>query len=137
MINECIISVVLKDNSAPLKRCLIAIYRNLEERADINVIRVSNFLTTCIKGLEEIECIENDFICGAIKICTPLREKELTSYLEEVIKTNSLESVTKLIKETGVGSPNIEIKIISWNRQIINNDYYTKSYIMNAIDEVR
>ncbi|PSJ17011.1 2-amino-4-hydroxy-6-hydroxymethyldihydropteridine diphosphokinase [Nitrosomonas supralitoralis] len=121
--NECIIGIGSNINPENnIKTSLTMLAQKVE------VMKTSSW--TKIKPLGIIE--QDDFMNGAVKIRTTMSMEELIHYLKGL--------------EDGIGRDRtlpkygprmIDFDIIVWNDEIVDNDYYTRDFVRNAIDELK
>ncbi|SEN39449.1 2-amino-4-hydroxy-6-hydroxymethyldihydropteridine diphosphokinase [Nitrosomonas marina] len=120
--NECIIGI--GSNIYPEKHIestLAILHR------EVLVESVSTLVKTAPVG---ITC-QNDFLNGAVKIQTPLSRKAFKNYLKQL--ENRLGRDRSLPK---FGPRVIDLDIIVWNNEIVDNDYYTRDFVKNSVDEL-
>lgn len=122
-LNDCIIGV--GSNIDPEK--------NIQAALDIlkletDVKGISTWVTTTPIGITT----QNDFVNGAIKINTSKTRKELKSYLKNL--ENRLGRNRTLPK---FGPRVIDLDIVVWNDEIIDDDYYTRDFVRNAVNELK
>lgn len=121
-INECIIGVGSNINPEKNIQAAVAILKQ-----ETKVKGISTWVTTTPIGITH----QNNFINGAIKIHTSKARKELKNYLRTL--ENRLGRNRTLPK---FGPRVIDLDIIVWNNEIIDDDYYTRGFVRNAVDEL-
>ena len=94
---------------------------------DVEIIAISSWVKTAPIGITN----QNDFINGAIKIRTTLSQNDLIDYLKKL--ENKLGRDRSLPK---FGPRTIDLDIVVWNNIIIDNEYYTRDFIKNAVIEL-
>ncbi|MDC8446555.1 MAG: 2-amino-4-hydroxy-6-hydroxymethyldihydropteridine diphosphokinase [Nitrosomonas sp.] len=122
-INECIIGI--GSNIDP-ERSIQAALMILQQETDVR--GVSKWVKTTPIGIRN----QNDFINGAIKIHTTLSQESFRRYLK------NLED--KLGRDRSLprfGPRIIDLDIVVWNDDIVDDDYYTRDFVKNAIDELK
>jgi 2-amino-4-hydroxy-6-hydroxymethyldihydropteridine diphosphokinase len=120
--NDCIIGIgsnINPENNIPESLAL------LEQHAEI--IAVSSWVKTAPIGITN----QNDFINGAVRIRTALSKDDLFICLKKIEdKLGRDRSLPKF------GPRTIDLDIIVWNKIIIDNDYYTRDFMKNAVNEL-
>lgn len=120
--NDCIIGIgsnINPENNIPESLAL------LEQHAEI--IAVSSWVKTAPIGITN----QNDFINGAVRIRTALSKDDLFIYLKKIEdKLGRDRSLPKF------GPRTIDLDIVVWNKIIIDNDYYTRDFMKNAVNEL-
>lgn len=92
------------------------------------VIEVSSFLRTQPIGIED----QPEFVNGAVKIQTLLDQEMLNRYLKKLEdRLGRDRSAPKF------GPRSIDLDIIVWNNEIVDNDYYERDFIKETVDQVR
>ncbi|MCL3780159.1 2-amino-4-hydroxy-6-hydroxymethyldihydropteridine diphosphokinase [Prolixibacteraceae bacterium JC049] len=92
------------------------------------VIEVSSFIRTQPIGIED----QPEFVNGAVKIQTLLDQSMLDSYLKKLEDRMGRDrSVPKF------GPRNIDLDIVIWNGEIVDNDYHEREFLQKVVDEVR
>ncbi len=121
-VNECIIGI--GSNIDP-ERSIQAALTTLQQETDVK--GVSEWVKTTPIGIRN----QNDFINGAIKIHTTLSQESFRRYLK------NLED--KLGRDRSLprfGPRIIDLDIVVWNGDIVDDDYYTRDFVRNAIDQL-
>jgi len=121
-INECIIGI--GSNIEP-EHSIQAALLILQQETDVR--GVSKWVKTTPIGIRN----QNDFINGAIKIHTTLSQESFRRYLK------SLED--KLGRDRSLprfGPRIIDLDIVVWNDDIVDDDYYTRDFVRNAVNEL-
>jgi 2-amino-4-hydroxy-6-hydroxymethyldihydropteridine diphosphokinase len=122
-INECIVGI--GSNIEP-ERSIQAALMILQQETDVRGI--SKWIKTAPIGIRD----QNDFINGAIKIHTTLSQESFRHYLK------NLED--KLGRDRSLprfGPRIIDLDIVVWNDDIVDDDYYTRDFVRNAINELK
>ncbi len=120
--NDCIISIGSNINPENnIQKSLILMGQ------DVEIIAISSWVKTAPIGITN----QNDFINGAIKIRTTLSQNDLIDYLKKL--ENKLGRDRSLPK---FGPRTIDLDIVVWNNIIIDNEYYTRDFIKNAVIEL-
>ena len=122
-INECIIGIgsnINPDNNIQTSLTILA--------REVEVKRTSSLVKTAPLGITN----QDDFVNGAVKIRTAMTMEELTRYLKRL--EDRLGRDRTLPK---FGPRVIDLDIIVWNDEIVDNDYYIRDFVRNAIDELK
>ena len=92
-----------------------------------NLIKTSSFIET-----EPIGCKnQNNFLNGAFLIETEMNVSNLKSWLK------NLERILGRVKSGNKNGPRtIDLDIIVWNREIVDNEVYEREFLLNSIDEL-
>ena len=118
--------------------CIIGIGSNINAKTNIpimlkilkkhvEVLQVSTFLRTKPIGIEN----QPDFTNGAVKIHTVLNRAELNQLLKNI--ENQLgrnHSKPKFEPRC------IDLDIVVWNGEIVDDDYYTRDFLQKSIGEL-
>jgi 2-amino-4-hydroxy-6-hydroxymethyldihydropteridine diphosphokinase len=121
-INECIIGI--GSNIEP-EHSIQAALMILQQETDVR--GVSKWVKTTPIGIRN----QNDFINGAIKIRTTLSQESFRRYLK------NLED--KLGRDRSLprfGPRIIDLDIVVWNDDIVDDDYDTRDFVRNAVNEL-
>jgi len=74
---------------------------------------------------------QNDFVNGAVYLQTDLALEEFTKYLKQLEdKMGRDRSLPKF------GPRVIDLDIVVWNGQIKDDDYYTRDFVRNSVDQL-
>ena len=74
---------------------------------------------------------QNDFVNGAVHLQTDLALEEFTKYLKQLEdKMGRDRSLPKF------GPRVIDLDIVVWNGQIKDDDYYTRDFVRNSVDQL-
>ncbi len=120
--NECIIGV--GSNIEPerhIASALTALHR------DVAVKAISAWVKTAPIGFIS----QNDFINGAVKVETVMSRTTFKKYLKNL--ENKLGRDRTLPK---FGPRVIDLDIIVWNNEIVDDDYYVRDFVKNSVDEL-
>jgi 2-amino-4-hydroxy-6-hydroxymethyldihydropteridine diphosphokinase len=121
-----------------LNRAVVGAGSNIEGRLHIaqakellsgehRFIKESKFVVTSPIGFTD----QPDFLNGAFLIETTLEIDEFRAYLKKV--EDRLGRVRTPNKN---GPRTIDLDLIVWNNEIVDNDYYEKDFVRNAISEL-
>jgi 2-amino-4-hydroxy-6-hydroxymethyldihydropteridine diphosphokinase len=120
--NECIIGIGSNiDAENNISKMLVLLKKK------VKVLKVSTFIKTSPIGIAE----QPDFTNGAVKVETNLDKNELKKFLKEIENEMGRDRTAPKF-----GPRCIDLDIITWNRKIIDEDYYSRNFLRNAVDEV-
>ena len=92
-----------------------------------NLIKTSTFIET-----EPIGCKnQNNFLNGAFLIETEMDTLALKSWLK-----NLEEKLGRIRSENKDGPRTIDLDIIVWNREVVDNEVYEREFLLNSINEL-
>ena len=121
--NECIIGIGSNINPENnIKDSLMILERKVEVKG------VSSWVKTTPIGITD----QDDFVNSAVKIRTTMTKGELVHYLKKL--EDRLGRDRTLPK---FGPRVIDLDIIVWNNEIVDNDYYERDFTRNAVDELK
>ncbi len=122
MIHECIIGI--GSNIDPEQNIAAAIFFL---RQDQDLISVSSLVKTSPIGIAD----QPDFLNGAALVYTSMGMAEFRGYLK------NLEDKLKRDRTAPKFGPRtIDLDIIKWDDQIIDQDYYNRDFLRAAVDEI-
>ena len=121
--NECIIGIGSNINPEKNVEAALTILKQ-----EVDVSKTSAWVKTAPIGIVS----QNDFVNGAVKVHTTMSRKEFKNYLKNL--ENRLGRDRSLPK---FGPRVIDLDIIVWNSEIVDNDYYTRDFVRNSVDELR
>ena len=96
-------------------------------RAENDVVGVSAFFKTAPVGIPD----QPEFLNGAAKILTDNKIEDYKNYLKKVedrLKRNR--SIQKY------GPRTIDLDIVIWDDEIIDDDYYKRDFLKSVVDEI-
>ncbi|SER53372.1 2-amino-4-hydroxy-6-hydroxymethyldihydropteridinediphosphokinase [Nitrosomonas sp. Nm51] len=120
--NECIIGIGSNINPEKHIESALAILRQ-----EVIVNSISAWIKTTPIGITS----QNDFINGAIKVQTPLSRQAFKTYLKQL--ENRLGRDRTLPK---FGPRVIDLDIIVWNNEIVDEDYYARDFVRSSVNEL-
>lgn len=120
--NDCIIGIGSNINPENNIHESLAL---LEQQVEI--IAISTWVKTAPIGITN----QDYFINGAVRIRTTLSQDRLFNYLKKI--EDKLGRDRTLPK---FGPRTIDLDIVVWNKIIIDNDYYTRDFMKNAVNEL-
>lgn len=121
--NECIIGIgsnINPENNIQTSLMILA--------QEVEVKGASSWVKTTPIGITD----QDDFVNGAVRIRTTMTMEELIHYLKRL--EDRLGRDRTLPK---FGPRVIDLDIIVWNDEIVNNDYYIRDFVRNATDELK
>jgi 2-amino-4-hydroxy-6-hydroxymethyldihydropteridine diphosphokinase len=120
--NECIIGIGSNiDAENNISKMLVLLKKK------VKVLKVSTFIKTRPIGIEE----QPDFTNGAVKIQTNLDKNEFKKFLKEIENEMGRDRTAPKF-----GPRCIDLDITTWNNIIIDEDYYSRDFLRNAVDEI-
>jgi 2-amino-4-hydroxy-6-hydroxymethyldihydropteridine diphosphokinase len=94
---------------------------------EVEILKVSKFLRTKPIGNEH----QPDFTNGAVKIRTDLDRDALNLLLKRIEDEMGRDrSVPKF------GPRTIDLDIVVWNGEIVDEDYYTRDFLQKSVEEI-
>jgi 2-amino-4-hydroxy-6-hydroxymethyldihydropteridine diphosphokinase len=118
--------------------CIIGIGSNINPQENIanalnilreenDVVGVSAFIKTAPVGIPD----QPDFLNGAVKILTGKEIKDYKDYLKEV--EDRLKRDRSAPK---YGPRTIDLDVVIWDNEIIDDDYYKRDFLKSVVDEI-
>jgi len=118
--------------------CIIGIGSNIHPEENIaqalkilkqenEVIKVSGLIKTAPVGITD----QAEFLNGAVKVITDKEEDDFGNYLKDV--EDRLKRDRSMPK---YGPRSIDLDIVVWDGQIVDEDYYLRNFLKKAVDEV-
>jgi len=96
-------------------------------REHVGIVKVSEMIRTKPIGIEN----QPDYTNGAVKISTELNKEDLTVLLKAIEdKMGRDRTVPKF------GPRTIDLDIVVWNGEIVDNDYYTRDFLQKSVSEL-
>jgi 2-amino-4-hydroxy-6-hydroxymethyldihydropteridine diphosphokinase len=93
----------------------------------VEIAKVSEMIKTKPIGIEN----QPDYTNGAVKISTELNKEDLTVLLKAIEdKMGRDRTVPKF------GPRTIDLDIVVWNGEIVDNDYYTRDFLQKSVSEL-
>lgn len=96
-------------------------------RAEVKVLIVSTLLKTKPIGITD----QPDFTNGAVKIETDFNQNDFNKLLKNIEDKMGRERTNPKF-----GPRCIDLDIVVWNSEIIDNDYYTRDFLQKSVDEL-
>jgi 2-amino-4-hydroxy-6-hydroxymethyldihydropteridine diphosphokinase len=106
--------------------------KNIEQMLEIlsthvQIVKISTFLKTKPIGITN----QPDFTNGAVKINTYLDRTNLESLMKSIEDRMGRDrSAPKF------GPRNIDLDLVMWNGEIVDDDYYTRDFVQKTVDEI-
>jgi 2-amino-4-hydroxy-6-hydroxymethyldihydropteridine diphosphokinase len=93
----------------------------------VEIVKISSFIKTKPIGIEN----QPEFTNGAVKIETEFSREDLTFLLKAIEDHMGRD-------RTGpkFGPRNIDLDIVVWNGEIVDNDYYTRDFLQKSVSEL-
>ena len=93
----------------------------------VEVLKVSSFIITKPIGIKK----QPDYTNGAVKIETDLTQNKLRELLKQIEDEMGRDrSAPKF------GPRNIDLDIVVWNGEIVDEDYYTRDFLQKSVEEL-
>jgi 2-amino-4-hydroxy-6-hydroxymethyldihydropteridine diphosphokinase len=92
-----------------------------------HLIKVSTFATTAPVGFAD----QPDFVNGAFLVETGLDRPAFEAYLKDLE-----DRLGRVRTGNKYGPRTIDLDIIVWNGEVVNDDYYSREFVRKAADEV-
>ncbi len=121
--NVCIIGIGSNINPEQSTRTALAVLKR-----EVDVQGISTWVKTAPIGITS----QNDFINGAVKVRTTMSRETFKNYLKNL--ENRLGRDRMLPK---FGPRVIDLDIIVWNDEIVDDDYYTRAFVRDAVHELK
>jgi len=96
-------------------------------KTQVQVIKVSSMLKTKPIGIEN----QPEFTNGAVKIKTSLNRENLTVLLKSIEDQMGRDRTAPRF-----GARTIDLDIVVWNGEIVDDDYYTRDFLQNSVREL-
>jgi len=122
MKHECIIGI--GSNIEPEQNTAAALFFLRQEQ---ELIAISSFIKTSPIGIPD----QPDFLNGAAKVLTEMEMAEFKDYLKNI------EDRLRRDRATPKDGPRtIDLDLVKWNGEIIDQDYYKRDFLKTVVDEV-
>lgn len=95
--------------------------------ADLRIIRLSEFRQTSPVGITN----QPNFTNGAVKVETAMKLEVLKHFLKSVE-----DQLGRDRTQARFGPRTMDLDIIVWNGKIIDDDYYSRDFVRQLVDEV-
>jgi len=122
MIHECIIGI--GSNIDPEQNIAAALFFL---RQDQDLISVSSLVKTSPIGIPD----QPDFLNGAARVYTSMELAEFRGYVKNVE-----DQLRRDRTAPKFGPRTIDLDIVKWDDQIIDQDYYNRDFLRAAVDEI-
>jgi len=122
-INKCVIGIGSNINPEKNIESTIMILKK-----ELQVKAISSWIKTKPIGIVD----QDNFTNGAVRIYTTMNKEELTHYLKKL--EDRLGRDRTLPK---FGPRVIDLDVIVWNGEIVDDDYYKRDFVKKTVDELR
>jgi 2-amino-4-hydroxy-6-hydroxymethyldihydropteridine diphosphokinase len=122
MIHNCIIGI--GSNIDPEQNIAAALFLL---RQDHDLVSVSSLMKTSPIGIPD----QPDFLNGAARVLTIMEIADFKSYLKKM--EDSLKRDRTAPK---FGPRTIDLDIVKWDGKFVDQDYYDREFLKNAVDEL-
>ena len=122
MTNTCIIGIGSNINAEANISKMIEILRK-----NVEIEKVSTMIQTKPIGIEN----QPDFTNGAVKINTVLNKNDLTVLLKSIEDQLGRDRTVQKF-----GPRCIDLDVVVWNGEIVDDDYYTRDFLQKSVDEI-
>ena len=122
MINTAIISIGSNINAEENISSALEALGN-----EVEILKVSSMLKTKPIGIEN----QPDFTNGAVKIKIGLTREELNRLLK-----NIEDQLGRDRSAPKFGPRTIDLDIVIWNGEIVDEDYYTRDFLQKSVQEI-
>lgn len=120
--HECIIGI--GSNIEPEQNITAALFFLRQEQ---ELISVSSLIKTSPIGIPE----QPDFLNGAAKIITTMEIAEFQCYLKNLEDRLNRDRTTLKF-----GPRTIDLDIVKWDGEIVDQDYYGRDFLKSVVDEI-
>lgn len=93
----------------------------------VEILKVSTMLKTKPIGITD----QPDYTNGAVKIKTDLNLADLTKLLKSIEDQMGRDRTAPKF-----GPRNIDLDIVVWNGEIVDEDYYTRDFLQKSVGEL-
>ncbi|MGD9929660.1 MAG: 2-amino-4-hydroxy-6-hydroxymethyldihydropteridine diphosphokinase [Mangrovibacterium sp.] len=125
-------------NVIPMNTCIIGIGSNMDPEVNMarlldilkketSLLKVSSLVTTKPIGITD----QPDFVNGAAKLETEFSMDEFRQYLKKLE-----DRLGRDRSQPKFGPRTIDLDIVVWNGQIIDEDYHTRDFLRAAVAEL-
>ena len=94
---------------------------------EVEILKVSEIIKTKPIGIID----QPDFSNGAVKIQTNLQKEKLELLLKTIEDHLGRDRTAPKF-----GPRTIDLDLVIWNGEVIDNDYYTRDFLKKSVDEV-
>lgn len=106
--------------------------KNIEQMLEVlgkhvQIVQISTFLKTKPIGITN----QPDFTNGAVKVSTKLDRTNLEILLKAIEDQMGRDRSAQKF-----GPRNIDLDLVVWNGEIIDDDYYTRDFLQKSVAEV-
>jgi 2-amino-4-hydroxy-6-hydroxymethyldihydropteridine diphosphokinase len=97
-------------------------------KKDHQVVALSQFITTEPIGITD----QPHFVNGAIRLQTTMGRQQFNTYLKDLE-----DFLGRDRSRPKYGPREIDLDIVVWNGTIVDDDYYSRSFLQKVVDQVR
>lgn len=121
-----------------MNECIIGIGSNINAQA--NIAKVLNLLETHLVVMQVSTMVQTkaigitdqpDYTNGAVRILTEMSMEELSSFLKKLEDQMGRDRT-----QPKFGPRNIDLDILIWNNEIVDQDYYTREFLRQSAQEL-
>jgi 2-amino-4-hydroxy-6-hydroxymethyldihydropteridine diphosphokinase len=94
----------------------------------VRILKTSKFITTKPIGITD----QPDFTNGAVKIETDLSQDELKALLISIE-----DQLGRNRQVPRFGPRTMDLDIVIWNGEVVDDDYYSRDFLQDSIGEIR
>lgn len=120
--NECIIGI---GSNIDAERNIAEMLRLLS--SEVEIVQVSSLAKTAPIGISD----QPEFTNGAVKIRTTKGIDELNLFLKSLEDRMGRDRT-----QPKFGPRNIDLDVLIWNNQIVDQDYYSREFLRNSAAEL-
>jgi 2-amino-4-hydroxy-6-hydroxymethyldihydropteridine diphosphokinase len=121
-VNTCIVGIGSNINPENNIQKMLAILGG-----KVKIIKLSSFIQTKPIGIDN----QPDFTNGAVKIETPLSQEKLKHLLVSIEDELGRDRLAPKF-----GSRTMDLDIIIWNGNVVDQDYYTREFLKKSVQEI-
>lgn len=119
------VAIIAVGSNIDAERNIALMLQMINEKAQLE--KISEMVTTEPIGITDQPIFTN----GAIRVTTPLEKEALTLFLKEV--------EDRLGRDRSLprfGPRTMDLDIVVWNGEIVDDDYYTRDFLKHAVDSL-
>ena len=94
---------------------------------EVEILKISKIIKTKPIGIIS----QPDFSNGAVRIQTNLQKEELEQLLKSIEDRLGRDRTAPKF-----GPRTIDLDLVVWNGEVVDNDYYTRDFLKKSVDEV-
>lgn len=120
-----LVIISLGSNIQPVLNMALAVE---QLRRFFRIISVSSFISTKPIGITD----QPDFLNGVIMLETPKTVEEVVVVLKQIEDAMGRDRTAPKF-----GPRTIDLDVLIWNGQVVDDDYYTRDFLINLVAEIR